>query len=276
MPTISAPRPFCGTTTSSFRADRVPFAEDDLTADAFLGGRLGILQPRSGYRAGIDPVLLAAAVPAKAGESVLELGCGAGTALLCLGARVPGVVLAGLEVQEDYALLARRNAAANGIAIEVVPGDLRRMPDALRARSFSHVMANPPYFRREAGTRAADPGRDAALGEGAPLGAWVEAGLRRLKPRGSYTMIQRADRLADVIAAFAAAGTSLTVQPFAPRRGRDATLAIVTAVKGGRAPFRLRAPLVLHTGERHLRDGDDYAPEISAVLRAGAALPTKS
>lgn len=254
----------------------MPFAEDDLTADAFLGGQLSILQPRGGYRAGIDPVLLAAAVPARAGESVLELGCGAGTALLCLGARVPGVGLAGLEVQEAYATLARRNAAANGIPTEVVEGDVRRMPDALRARSFHHVIANPPYYRREAGTRAADAGREAALGEGAPLGAWVEAGLRRLKPRGRYTMIQRADRLADVIAAFAWAGASLSVQPFAPRSGRDATLAIVTAVKGGRTPFRLRAPLVLHSGERHLRDGEDYTPEISAVLRAGAALPKDS
>ncbi|MCO4829001.1 MAG: methyltransferase, partial [Lentibacter algarum] len=60
----------------------------DLTHDAFLGGRLKLWQPKQGYRAGVDPVLLAASIAAKAGESVLDLGCGAGAAALCLGRRV--------------------------------------------------------------------------------------------------------------------------------------------------------------------------------------------
>ena len=57
----------------------------ETTDNAFLGGRVQLLQPRRGYRAGVDPVLLAAAVAARPGEAVLELGCGVGTALLCLG-----------------------------------------------------------------------------------------------------------------------------------------------------------------------------------------------
>ena len=93
------------------------FAEDALTADRFLDGRLTILQPKDGYRAAMDPVLLAAAIPAKAGERALELGCGAGVASLCLARRVPGLHVTGLEVQAAYADLARRNAEANGIAL---------------------------------------------------------------------------------------------------------------------------------------------------------------
>ena len=81
------------------------------TRDAFLGGKLRLRQPRRGYRAGIDPVLLAASVPARPGQSVLDLGCGAGAAALCLAARVGGLRLAGLERQADYAELARANAA---------------------------------------------------------------------------------------------------------------------------------------------------------------------
>lgn len=248
------------------------FAPADLTTDAFLGGRLTIRQPRAGYRAGVDPVLLAAAVPARAGEAVLELGCGAGAAALCLGRRVPGAGLVGLEVQADYAALARENAAANGIGLEVVEGDLARMPASLGARSFDHVMANPPYFRREAGTRAGDAGREIAMGEGTPLAQWIEAGMRRLRPGGRFTLIQRAERLPDLIAAFAGRKVSLTVLPLAPREGREATLVILAAVKGGRAPFRLLAPLILHDGPAHLRDGEDYAAPVRAILREGAAL----
>jgi tRNA1Val (adenine37-N6)-methyltransferase len=251
----------------------VAFAGDDLTSDAFLGGRLTVRQPRAGYRAGVDPVLLAAAVPARAGESVLELGCGAGVAALCLGRRVPGVRLTGLEIQPDYAALARENAEANGIPLEVVEGDLARMPADLRARSFDQVIANPPYYRREAGTQAADGGRETALGEATPLASWVDAGLRRLRPGGRFTLIQRADRLPDLLAAFAGRRASLAVLPLAPREGREATLLILAARKDGRAPFRLLPPVVLHEGRVHLRDGDDYAPAVRAVLRDGAALP---
>ena len=102
------------------------FTEDQLSDDKFIGGRLHLWQPLRGYRAATDPVFLAAACPAAAGESVLDLGCGAGAAALCLAVRVPEVVLSGLEVQPDYAMLARRNAERNGIVMDVVEGDLRR------------------------------------------------------------------------------------------------------------------------------------------------------
>ena len=118
----------------------------DLTDDGFLGGRLRVLQPRLGYRAATDPVLLAAAVPVRAGQSVLELGCGAGVAALCLLVRVPGVRVAGLERQAGYADLARRNAARNALSLTVEDGDLAAMPPALRAAAFDHVIVNPPYF----------------------------------------------------------------------------------------------------------------------------------
>ena len=114
--------------------------------DAFLGGRLVLRQPARGYRAGADAVMLAAACPAEQGQRVLELGCGAGVALFCLGARVPGLDLTGLERQPALAELARHNAAATGIAARIVAGDLAGMPPGLRAEAFDHVIANPPFF----------------------------------------------------------------------------------------------------------------------------------
>ncbi|WP_288950097.1 methyltransferase domain-containing protein, partial [uncultured Paracoccus sp.] len=146
----------------------------ELREDGFLGGRLRIRQPMRGYRAGADAVMLAAACPARAGESVLELGCGAGAAILCLGARVPGLRLAGLELQPAYAELAAQNATANGFALEVHQGDLAQMPTALRSQSFDHVIANPPYFTD--GTLAPDAGRSRARHEETPLGLWIAAG----------------------------------------------------------------------------------------------------
>ncbi|MBN2907529.1 MAG: methyltransferase [Rhodobacteraceae bacterium] len=246
---------------------------EGLTCDQFLGGRLALWQPGAGYRAGIDPVLLAAAVPASPGQSVLELGCGVGTASLCLGARVSGLRLSGLELQEDYAALARRNAAENGIAMQVLTGDLTDPPAALRAQTFDHVLANPPYFLRDRGTTADNPGRETALGEATPLAAWIDTATRRLAPRGWLTVIQRAERLPGLLATLDSRLGGAEVLPLAPRTGRAAKLVIVRARKGGRGAFRLLAPLTLHAGARHMADGDSYTDMLSAVLRRGAALP---
>ncbi|MCX7888894.1 MAG: methyltransferase [Rhodobacteraceae bacterium] len=242
-----------------------------LTEDGFLGGRLRVLQPKVGFRSSADAVLLAAAVPARPGDAVLEIGCGAGVAALCLLARVPSAAVTGLELQPDYAALARQNALRNGLALEVVEGDLTAMPAALRGRSFDHVMMNPPYLRAGGGTAATDPGRDAALRERAPLAAWIAAGLRRLRPGGTLTLIQSAARLGDILAA---CGTgTVTILPVQPRRGRPAGRVIVAVRKGRRGDLRILAPLVLHRGESHEGDRDSHSAEAEAILRAAAPLP---
>lgn len=242
-----------------------------LTRDAFLGGRVHVWQPSNGYRAGTDPVLLAAACPARRGQQVLELGCGVGTAAFCLAARVPGLELVGVERQPDYAALASRNAREACLPLEVVEADVAALPDAVRRRSFDHVIANPPYFRPGDGSTANDRGRETALREETPLAVWISAARARLKPRGWLTMIHRADRLPDLLAALDGFG-SVSVMPLQGRTDRPAGRVLLRARKAGRTPFRLLAPLVLHAGDRHEKDGDSYTGDVARVLRDGAAL----
>jgi len=248
------------------------FDAPDLTCDGFLGGRLQVWQPRAGYRAGIDAVLLAAAVPAVAGQSVLDLGCGVGVASLCLGARVPGLALYGVEVQGGYADLARRNAAENAITFSVHTGDLAAMPAALRARTFDHVIANPPYYRAPSRTAARDKGRETAHTEATPLALWIDSATRRLRHRGVLTVIQRADRLRDLLSACDARLGTLKIWPLQARIGQPAQLILLSAKKGGKAPLEMRNPLILHQGVRHERDTESYTESIRSVLRDGAPL----
>lgn len=245
----------------------------ETTDNAFLGGRLRLLQPAQGYRAGVDPVLLAASIPAGGGQTVLELGCGVGTALLCLGARVPGLELQGVELQPGYADLARENARRNGLAAAITEADIAALPAALRHRSFDHVIANPPYFDREIGRASPDAPRETGRGEARPLGEWVRVAAKRVRPGGYASFIQRIERLPEMVQGMTTQLGSVEVLPLAPRQGRAAKLALIRGRKGGGAAFRLHAPRVLHRGARHERDGDDYTPLISAVLRAGAGLP---
>ncbi|MFM7335475.1 MAG: tRNA1(Val) (adenine(37)-N6)-methyltransferase [Tabrizicola sp.] len=246
------------------------FTADELSDDKFLCGRLRLLQPVRGYRAATDPVLLAAACPAEPGQSVLDLGCGAGAAALCLGHRVASLSLFCLELQPAYADLARRNADRNGIAVEVHEGDLNRMPSALR-RDFDHVIANPPYYPA-GGSPSPIVARARAMQVDTPLSAWVAAATRRLRPGGWLTLICGADGLPDVLAALAPKLGSAAVLPLAARDGRAALRVVVQARKGGRAPFRLLAPFVIHQGAAHDGDRESYTPAANAVLRDGADL----
>jgi tRNA1(Val) A37 N6-methylase TrmN6 len=227
-----------------------------------------LTQPRKGQRASADAVMLAAAVPARRGQRVLELGCGTGVAMLCLAARVPGLEIDGVEIQPDLVELAGRNIAANGQAerLRVVAGDLRERITGIAPNSFDQAFANPPYFDSGRHRQAADPGRALAR-QGEDSAAWVAAMLRYLKPGGRLTLIQRVEQLGPLLQALAPKAGGIEVIPLHSKPGQAAKRLILRAVKGGKAPLMLRPGLVLHQA-----DGS-YFPEIDAVLREGAPLP---
>ena len=244
----------------------------ETTTDDFLGGRLQIQQPKDGYRAGIDPVLLASAVPARSGDQVLELGTGVGTALLCLMARVEGLIATGVERDEAMAGLARANLAANGMAGQIVTADLRDLPSELREISFDHVFANPPFFDRARGSAAPNDGRVSGRGHETPLAVWIEVALRRLKQKGTLTLIHRAESLPALLSALGDKTGGVHVLPLAARAGREAKLILLQATKGAKGAFRLLAPFTLHDGDAHAVDGDDYTNKTSKILRQGSPL----
>ncbi|RYH01990.1 methyltransferase domain-containing protein [Salipiger sp. IMCC34102] len=248
-------------------------AQGAVTQDAFLGGRLTLSQPRQGYRAGIDPVLLAASVEAEAGHSILDLGCGVGTAMLCLHTRVPGLRLTGVDLDPTVCDLARANARAASAEAEIVTADLRDLPMPLRAQTFDRVVTNPPFFDRADGARARDAGRDLGRGGPVPLEDWLEAAIRRVRPKGRLTLIQPAGRLDRVIAALHGRLGSLRILPLCPRAERPPHLVIVEARHGGRSPLRLASALPLHDGAHHGDDRPDYSRQIERILRNGEKLP---
>lgn len=243
------------------------FVDEQLSRDDFLDGEVRIWQPLTGYRAATDPVFLAAAVAAKPGQSVLELGCGVGTALLCLAARIDGLDLNGVELQADYAALAHRNAVENDVTLTITQADVTDMPLSVRDRIFDEVMTNPPYYAAATASPPDDPGKDVANREGVGLQDWIKICLRRTAPLGHFTLIHKAERLAEILSALHGKTGDICVKPLTSRAGRDAGRVIVRARKGARGPLRLLPPLILHTGESHVRDGENYSPEARKLLR---------
>ncbi len=243
----------------------LPFSEDTL-----LGGRVKLRQPAEGYRAAIDPVLLAAAVPARAGDVVLDIGCGGGAVSLCLAARVPECRIIGMDSDRALVRLANDNIALNGLDARVMAllGDLARPPQRLEPESFDHVMANPPYLEPGRITPPAQSDKAQANVEGeAALADWVRFAFVMVRAKGSVTFIHRADRLDRLLAQFSSRAGDIMVFPLWAGPNKDAKRVIVTARKGVASPTRLTSGLVLHEADGR------YTEAADAVLRHGAPLP---
>jgi tRNA1(Val) A37 N6-methylase TrmN6 len=247
----------------SAAASDLPYSEDTL-----LGGRVRLRQPLAGYRAAIDPVLLAAAVPIDAADGVLDIGCGAGAAMLCLAARVPCRVT-GIEAQRDLVRLAGDNIVLNDLAgrVSVMAGDLLRPPPRLEPGSFAHIMANPPFLEAGAASPSPDRKKAAATVEGeADLAAWVRFALAMVRPKGSLTFIHRADRMERLLAQLSGRTGEIVVFPLWAGHDKPAKRVIIRARKDVATPTRLTTGLVLHEADGR------FTPAADAVLRGGAAL----
>ncbi len=247
--------------------------DPSLTFDAFLNGRINAWQPERGYRAGTDAVTLAAAVPAEPGQSVLDVGCGVGVVGLCLAARVEGVVLSGIEVQANYAALARRNAEQNKIAFEILEADVAALPLNIRDQQFDHVVTNPPFFDDTSHSPALDQGRQIAHnGVGLPLTAWLRTCQKRVRPKGHLTLIHQADVLPEILSVLSDGFGGIEIFPITAREGRQAKRVIVRGKAGSRSPATLHAPLIVHEGPTHNDEINDYSLKFRSILRDGAAI----
>lgn len=247
-----------------------------VSEDAFLGGALMALQPVGAYRAGIDTVLLAAAVPVKAAasERVLDVGAGVGVVGLCIAARVGKAHVTLLEIEPSLAGIARANVARNGLEsrVDVIAADIEATARVhaelgLHPGTFSHVVANPPFHVQGRGRPARDPIKAGA--HAMPAGGlerWVKFMARLTTGGGSATLIHRAEALGELLELLEGRFGALRVLPIHPRAGTPAVRVLIQGRKGSRAPLTLLPSLILHG------IGNRFLPEVDGILRRSARL----
>jgi tRNA1(Val) A37 N6-methylase TrmN6 len=248
------------------------------TTDAFLGGRVSAIQPLKGHhRAGLDAVLLAAAIEPRFAGQLLDLGAGVGVAGMAVAARAPlarvslverdrealHCARAALQLEQNRGFAARVNVVAADIADAKA-----RAAAGLSDETADAVIMNPPFFAPGSGTAPMGGARAAAyVQEAGGIDPWIRAAAALLRPRGSLAVIYRPEGLTSLLAALDGRFGEISVLPIAPRPGAPAGRVLVAGRKGSRAPLALLAPFALH-GE----SSNAFLPTAQAILRAGASL----
>lgn len=231
--------------------------------DAILGGRLKLLQPREGHRAGHDAVLLAAAAP-KA-KLVLELGAGVGTAGLALLVRKAAEMVTLVEIDPELSELSSQNAYRNGLsnAVRVVRGDIAEdLP--LQVDAYDLVIMNPPF--NDAGTLRPSPNLSRAqahVADSTTIERWIARASRHCKAGGCVTIIHRPEATLPILKSMDGRFGAIEMIPVFPKPEAAAIRLIVRAIKGRKTPTRMLPGITLNDSngtpsafaERILRGG---------------------
>jgi tRNA1(Val) A37 N6-methylase TrmN6 len=240
----------------------------EITEDAIFGGRIRVRQPARGYRVNVDTLLLAAAaMDLDAGARIAEPCCGVGAALLAVASEVAADFV-GIERDPSLAALARENAALNQRADRVSIREADALDPGLDIGTFDAVLLNPPYDNPGEG-RAPAPAKRGALIEEQPIEAWIKVWSNRMRADARFTIIHRAHKLPEILAALGGRLGGIQVFPIFPNAAAAASRVIVRARKGSRAPLSLERGLVLHPDAV---DGGKYTPEADAILRGAETI----
>ena len=246
----------------------------ETTCDAFLGGKITILQSKSGPRAGIDSVLLASSIPAKEGQCLLEAGAGSGVVSLCAAGRVRNLQLTGVELQPELADIARKNAIRNGIQdrCRIIEGDVTGSGNSWKNMgvipdSFDHSFANPPFYDQAQSRRPLDPSKaQAHIHDVRALERWVRFLVTHTRPRGTVTIIHTAEMLGKLLGLYERRVGNIRVYPIYSKKGQPASRILIQGVKASKGPLHIDQGLIMHD-----EDGA-FTQRAAAILRDGAGL----
>ena len=227
--------------------DKECLIHSDERVDEFAG--LKVIQKVDGPRFSLDAILLARFAVVKRGDVVADLGAGGGIVSLILAATTEAGRIVGIEIQDELADIARRNAALNHLKdkIDILAEDLRLVMKTHPAGQFDLLVSNPPYRRIGSGRINPNPLKAIARHEiKCTLEDVLRASFHLLKDRGSAAFVYRPDRIVDLIAGCRQHRLEPKKMQFVhPDIDREANLVLLEAVKNGQQELKVLNPLIV-------------------------------
>ncbi|MBQ2406485.1 MAG: tRNA1(Val) (adenine(37)-N6)-methyltransferase [Lachnospiraceae bacterium] len=218
---------------------------DDLQRNGYR-----IIQNREKFCFGMDAVLLSGFASVKPGAEVLDMGTGTGIIPILLEAKSQASHFYALEIQPESADMARRSVSLNKLEnkIEIVTGDIKEAGSIFKAASFDLVTCNPPYMIGNHGITNPDGPKAIARHEIlCTLEDVISNATRLLKPGGSFCMVHRPFRLAEII-------TLMTKYKIEPKRMRlvypyvdkEPNMVLIEGCRGGKPRMTVEKPLIVY------------------------------
>lgn len=211
------------------------------TYDDFLGGKVKLKQPSRGFRGTSDSVLLALFAGVKAGDSVLDVGCGTGIILACLQEKK--LKKTGIDIQKDLIALAQENLPD----AEFIVGDISKLK---LEETFDCVITNPPYFPTLSHSERSEESRKTARHESVALKDWLLFCMKRIKPKGRLVCILPAERMGEAVAVLNQKLGGITVLPvFSKKMDTSAYAVILTGILNSKKPLEIKPPIFVDSQE---------------------------
>lgn len=164
---------------------------------------LKIIQKEDGFCFGIDAVLLSDfAKEIRNNSEVLDLGTGTGILSILLSAKTNLKKIYGIEIQEEVAEMARRSVELNHLEekIEIINKNIKELKEKFEKNSFDAIVTNPPYKKINTGKANEAENKYIARHEvTANLEDFIKISFDLLKDKGSFYMVHRPERLAEMI-----------------------------------------------------------------------------
>lgn len=227
-------------------------------------GNIKVIQ-NEGYGYGVDAVLLASFAAGETGAKgicrdsrIADLGTDCGIVAFILSHKIEGSQILGIEKREDAAGRAAEAAVMNGLdeRVRIIQSDVLELygdgdlAAEMKGR-FDAVVSNPPYFRRNAAIPSGSEDRYTARHETtADIGDFADAAAALLNRGGSFYLVHRPDRLADIFAALRGADLEpKELQPVSPAQGQAANIVLIHAVKGAGPELKVLPEIPVHTAD---------------------------
>lgn len=206
--------------------------------DDLLVNNLKIIQNPSAFCFGCDAVELANFVTGGRRDKAVDLGSGTGiiTLLLCGKKHIPCI---GVEIQPDMAEMSKRSIELNNLSdtCDIINAPMQEIAKFLPAGYATIVATNPPYVKAGSGFETDNPSVALARCEkSVTLSEVVSAAAYLLGTKGSFYIVHKAERLAEVVCECSAAKLEPKIlQILRPAEGKQPHLFLLKCVKDAKS-----------------------------------------